>query len=114
MRRLFEELGATYIKLGQFIASSPTLFPAEFVLEFQSCLDSTPTVPYKTINQIIQKELGKSIDEFSFIDPIPLATASVAQVHRAKLRNGTEVCIKVQKPGVDTTLIADLNFLTIV
>jgi aarF domain-containing kinase len=81
MKRLFEELGATYIKLGQFIASSPTLFPAEYVLEFQSCLDNTPTVPYNTIRRIIQDDLKKPLSSvYSYVDPSPLASASVAQV----------------------------------
>ena len=114
LRRLFEELGATYIKLGQFVASSPTLFPAEYVLEFQSCLDRSPTVSYSTIRKIIQDDLKRPVSTvYSFIDPVPLASASVAQVHRAKLRDGTEVVIKVRKPGVDSTLEADLGFLFI-
>ena len=112
LKRLFEELGATYIKLGQFIASSPTLFPAEFVLEFQSCLDNGPTVPYSAIREIIQKDLNKPISSvYSFVDPSPLASASVAQVHRARLKDGTEVVIKVRKPGVDSNLQVDLGFL---
>jgi len=112
VKRLFEELGATYIKLGQFIASSPTLFPAEYVLEFQSCLDNTPTVPYNTIRRIIQDDLKKPLSSvYSYVDPSPLASASVAQVHRARLLDGTEVVIKVRKPGVDSTLEADLGFL---
>lgn len=116
LRRLFEELGATYIKLGQFIASSPTLFPAEFVLEFQSCLDKTPTIPFYEINKIVKRELGtRSIPQvFSYIDPVPLACASIAQVHRGILKEtGQEVVLKVRKPGVDSTLKADLGFLYI-
>ena len=113
-KRLFEELGATYIKLGQFIASSPTLFPADYVLEFQSCLDNTPKVTYTKIRKIIQDDLGRPLSSvYAYVDPVPLASASVAQVHRAKLKNGTEVAIKVRKPGVDTTLEADLSFLLI-
>lgn len=116
LRRFFEELGATYVKLGQFIASSPTLFPAEYVREFQSCLDHAPVIPYYKIRNIISKELnGQPIsDVFLFIDPVPLASASIAQVHRAKLRSsGIDVVIKVRKPGVDSTLQADLGFLFI-
>jgi len=114
LKRLFEELGATYIKLGQFIASSPTLFPAEYVLEFQTCLDNSPKVPYSEIRSIIQQELKKPISSvFEYVNPVPLATASIAQVHKAKLRDGNEVVIKVRKPGVDTTLKADLGFLFI-
>lgn len=114
LRRVFEELGATYVKLGQFIASSPTLFPADYVEEFQACLDSTPTVPYETIRRIIQADLKRPIiSVFSSIDPIPVASASIAQVHRGRLKNGMDVAIKVRKPGVDSTLQADLAFLLV-
>ena len=84
LRKLFEKLGATYIKLGQFIASSPTLFPEEYVLEFQKCLDKTDPVPWEVIKRTIDRELGVRADKiFSRIDPTPIATASVAQVHAA-------------------------------
>ena len=112
LKSLFEKLGATYIKLGQFIASSPTLFPPEYVREFQTCLDQTPSVPYSTIRRIIQEELKGPISAtFLSVDPLPLASASIAQVHKAKLRDGTEVVIKVRKPDVSETLQADLGFL---
>jgi aarF domain-containing kinase len=117
LRRIFEELGATYIKLGQFIASSPTIFPAEYVLEFQSCLDKTPSIPFTDIRRVVQRELTTSrpvYDIFSYIDPVPLACASIAQVHKAILKSsGKEVVLKVRKPGVDATLKADLGFLYI-
>ena len=78
-------LSRQYIKLGQFIASSPTLFPAAYVEEFQKCLDSVEPVPFAEIERIIASELqtkGLSTQSvFSSIDPIPLATASIAQVH---------------------------------
>ena len=61
LRQLFEALGSTYIKLGQFIASSPTLFPDEYVREFQKCFDRTPAVPFTTIREIIADELGKPV-----------------------------------------------------
>lgn len=112
LRQVFEELGATYIKLGQFIASSPTFFPKEYVDEFQLCLDRTPPFPFSTVKQIIEKELGKSLsDVYAFVDSKPLASASIAQVHAAKLKTGEDVVIKVQKPGVENILLTDLNFL---
>jgi len=61
LRTLFERLGATYIKLGQFIASSPTLFPSEYVLEFQKCLDATEPLPWNVIKGVIEKEIGESL-----------------------------------------------------
>lgn len=112
LRQTFESLGATYIKLGQFIASSPTFFPKEYVEEFQYCLDSTPNLPFGVIKRIIREELDRPIDQvFSEIDPVALASASIAQVHAARLVTGEDVVIKVQKPGVENILLTDLNFL---
>lgn len=80
-RRLFEKLGSTYIKLGQFIASSPSLFPDAYVLEFQKCLDKTEPMPWPTIKAVIEQELKRPLsDVFLSIDETPIATASVAQV----------------------------------
>lgn len=112
LRETFESLGATYIKLGQFIASSPTFFPAEYVEEFQGCLDKTPLLPFPVIRRILRDELGRPLEDvYSEIDPVALASASIAQVHSARLVTGEEVVIKVQKPGVETILLTDLNFL---
>ena len=113
LRRVFEALGSTYIKLGQFIASSPTLFPEEYVQEFQNCFDRTPTVPFAKIRHIISIDLGKPVESvFESIDPVPLASASVAQVHAAVLRGSRkEVVVKVLKPEVMDTLNADLAFI---
>ena len=113
LRQLFERLGATYIKLGQFIASSPTIFPPEYVLEFQKCLDQTPSAPFDYIRRTVEAELGMTLEDvFESVDPVPLASASVAQVHAAILRGSRrEVVIKVLKPGVEDTLVTDLNFL---
>ncbi|GGY61588.1 ABC1 kinase family protein [Marinobacter zhanjiangensis] len=112
LRETFESLGATYIKLGQFIASSPTFFPREYVDEFQGCLDRTPSIPYSDIRRILREELGRPLEEvYSEINPVALASASIAQVHAATLVSGEEVVIKVQKPGVETVLLTDLNFL---
>ena len=113
LRKLFERLGATYIKLGQFVASSPSLFPNEYVLEFQKCLDATEPIEWNVVKKIIEKETGPITDNFSFIDKTPLASASIAQVHAAKLKTGEEVVIKVQKPQIDNLLKADLNFIYI-
>ena len=108
-----ERLGATYIKLGQFVASSPSLFPKEYVLEFQKCLDSTEPLKWNVVKSIIEKETGSISKNFAFIDEKPLASASIAQVHAAKLKSGEDVVIKVQKPRIDELLKADLNFIYI-
>ncbi len=112
LRQTFEELGATYIKLGQFIASSPTFFPQEYVEEFQYCLDQTKSLPFSVMKKILIEELGRPLNEiYQEIDPEPLASASIAQVHAAKLVSGEDVVIKIQKPGVENILLTDLNFL---
>jgi aarF domain-containing kinase len=111
LRTLFEKLGATYVKLGQFVASSPTLFPKEYVLEFQKCLDQTDPLEWSVIKKVIEKELGPISKSFSYVDPKPLASASIAQVHAATLKTGEDVVIKVQRPGIDASLKADLGFI---
>ncbi|EKP05002.1 ABC1 family protein [Leptospira kirschneri str. 2008720114] len=112
LREAFEELGATYIKLGQLIASAPSLFPDEFVSEMQKCLDQVRPIPYSTIKTIVEKELGgKLSDHFLSVEPIPIASASIAQVHSAVTKNGLDVVIKVQRPDIESTLSADLNLI---
>ncbi|XP_030465762.1 uncharacterized aarF domain-containing protein kinase At5g05200, chloroplastic isoform X1 [Syzygium oleosum] len=116
LRKLFERMGATYIKLGQFVASAPTLFPQEYVEEFQKCFDSAPAVPFQDIQAILREELGRPIDSvYEYVDPTPLASASIAQVHSAKLKGSREdVVIKVLKPGIEDILVADMNFVYVV
>ncbi|KAH1038044.1 hypothetical protein J1N35_039787 [Gossypium stocksii] len=115
LRKLFERMGATYIKLGQFIASAPTLFPPEYVEEFQKCFDRAPAVPFEDIQAILREELGRPIDSiYEYIDPTPIASASIAQVHGARLKGSQDdVVIKVLKPGIKDILVADLNFIYI-
>lgn len=98
LRKNFEKLGATYIKLGQLIASSPGLFPKEYVEEMQKCLDNVNPLPYANIKEVINRQFkGKQNQIFSFIDEKPLASASIAQVHAATLVTGEDVVIKVAK-----------------
>ncbi len=112
LRETFESLGTTYIKLGQFIASSPSLFPDDYVEEFQHCLDRTSPQPFHLIRRTVEEELGQSLEElYDWVDPVPLASASIAQVHAARLYSGEEVVLKVQKPGVRHLLLTDFNFL---
>ncbi|MBI3394402.1 MAG: AarF/ABC1/UbiB kinase family protein, partial [Spirochaetia bacterium] len=111
LRLTFERLGATYVKLGQFIASSPSIFPPEYVEEFQHCLDQTEPIPFSTVRRRIEKELGDPKKIFAEIEEKPIASASIAQVHAARLHTGESVVIKVQKPGVADVILTDMNFL---
>ena len=112
LQKTMQSLGATYVKLGQLIASSPTLFPLEYVDAFQDCLDQTEKLPFADIQQILEQELGVRLKtRFRYIDPRPLASASIAQVHAAELIDGTQVVLKVQKPGVQQLLETDFQFI---
>lgn len=115
LREAFEELGATYIKLGQFIASAPSLFPEEYVNEMQKCLDSVRPVSFPEIKRIIEFELkGKISDCFQSIEETPIASASIAQVHGAITKDGLDVVIKVQRPDIESILETDLNLVYII
>lgn len=115
LRETFEQLGTTYIKIGQFIASTPSIFPRDYVIAFQDTLDQTTPLPFKYIEQVLTEELlpeGGSLDDlFTSLDKKPLASASIAQVHAATLKDGRDVVLKVQKPGVGTIMQTDLGVL---
>ncbi|MEC8012280.1 MAG: AarF/UbiB family protein [Pseudomonadota bacterium] len=112
LRQMFEELGATYIKMGQFIASAPSFFPEEYVTAFQDCLDKTPPLPFHVIRKVIEQELGGPLGQYySWVDETPLASASIGQVHAAKTIAGHDVVVKVQKPGVENILRTDLQLV---
>jgi predicted unusual protein kinase regulating ubiquinone biosynthesis (AarF/ABC1/UbiB family) len=112
LRRTFEELGPTYVKLGQLIASSQGLFPEAYCVEFRRCLDRVKPFAFSDVQRTLREELGRPAEEvFSFIDPEPLASASIAQVHAARLLDGQEVVIKVQRPRIHALVEADLRVL---
>jgi predicted unusual protein kinase regulating ubiquinone biosynthesis (AarF/ABC1/UbiB family) len=112
IRRAFEELGPTYIKLGQLVASSQGLFPERYCLEFRKCLDRVPPFEFADVEQTLSEDLEKPTTEtFESIDARPLASASIAQVHAATLRDGKDVVIKVQRPGIADLVEADLHVL---
>jgi len=112
LRMAFEELGPTFIKLGQLLASRPDLAPPDIVEEFSRLHDNVQALPFETIHQVLKEEFGENLERyFASIDPLPLGAASIAQVHRATLIDGTPVVIKVQRPGIVTTINDDLNVL---
>ncbi|MEM7179445.1 MAG: AarF/UbiB family protein [Spirochaetota bacterium] len=115
LRQAFEDLGATYIKLGQFVASAPSLFPKPFVEEMQKCLDSVRPIPFWEVRQTIEAELGGKLSTFFCeFDQTPLASASIAQVHAATTRDGLDVVVKVQRPDIADVLKADMNLIYLV
>jgi predicted unusual protein kinase regulating ubiquinone biosynthesis (AarF/ABC1/UbiB family) len=107
-----EELGPCFIKLGQLLSTRPDLLPADYIHALSRLQDTIQPVPAERIIQIVQAELQKPIDElFQCFDHQPLATASMAQVHRAVLHDGSEVAVKVQRPGVRQRIEIDLEVL---
>src|SRR5580704_6362582 len=109
LRRAFERLGPTYIKLGQIISSGEGLFPAELVHEFRLLRDRVPAEPFEAVRQVVEADLGRPLDAvFSSFEELPLAAASIAQVHAAVLRSGEGVVVKVQRPTVAAAVREDL------
>jgi ubiquinone biosynthesis protein len=109
LRRAFERLGPTYIKLGQILSSGEGLFPEELVSEFRLCRDQVPAESFEVVRRIVEADLGVSLEEqFSEFERVPVAAASVAQVHAARLRSGEAVVVKVQRPDVATLVRRDL------
>lgn len=115
LEHAFAELGPTYVKLAQLIASSPGLFPEVLADQFRSLLDEVPAIPAAQVREVIVKELGGPPEVvFANFDLTPLASASIAQVHAATLRDGADVVVKVQRPGIRTRLERDLRILMII
>jgi len=108
-RGALEELGTTFIKLGQLLSSRPDLLPDVYIDELSQLVDQVPPVPFADIEAVIRTEVGD--DVFAQIEPEPLATASIAQTHRALLRSGREVVIKVRRPGIVEQVELDLALL---
>jgi predicted unusual protein kinase regulating ubiquinone biosynthesis (AarF/ABC1/UbiB family) len=112
LRLMCEDLGPTFIKFGQIIASSAGMFPDEYVKEFQGVLDRVKPFPFEDVRRTLDEELGaEKAAHLIEIEPKQLASASIAQVHLAKLRDGTPVVIKVQRPGIIARCMADMRIM---
>jgi len=109
LRLAFEALGPTYIKLGQILSSGQGIFPEELVSEFRLCRDQVPAEPFAAVKAIIEADLGQPLSAvFSHMEEVPVAAASIAQVHPARLVSGEEVVVKVQRPQVASLVRRDL------
>jgi ubiquinone biosynthesis protein len=108
-RQALEELGTTYIKLGQLLSSRPDLLPDVYIEELGKLVDDVPPVPFEQIERVIAEELPA--DTFARVDPDPLATASIAQIHAALLTSGRDVIVKVRRPGIEQQVDVDLGLL---
>jgi ubiquinone biosynthesis protein len=113
LREAIEELGPTFIKLGQIASTRPDFFPPEFIDELANLQDNVPPAPWEEIHAAIVEELGRPLDQlFLVVDPTPIASASLGQVYAALLPDRTEVIIKVQRPNIEKTIETDLAILT--
>jgi ubiquinone biosynthesis protein len=113
LRRAVETLGPTYIKLGQIISSGEGLFPSELVDQFKLCRDRVPAEPFSTVRLTVESDLGARLEDvFEWFDETPLAAASIAQVHAARLRTGEDVVVKVQRPDVASLVRRDLRVMS--
>ncbi len=107
----FEELGPTFVKLGQLLAARPDLIPEEFISEFKKLHDNVKPIPFEAIEADLEFSFGKLDSVFKKIDPHPIGSASIAQVHMAELMNGDQVVVKVRRPGVAQIIEDDLSVL---
>lgn len=113
IRLALSELGPTFIKLGQILSTRPDVVGVELADELSKLQDATPADPYHTIVSIVESELGQSLDEiFTDFEQVPLASASIGQVHRARLKNGDRVVVKVRHAGIEEIIRRDLDILT--
>ncbi len=113
IRKVVLALGPPFVKLSQLVSSSPGLFPAVISNSLRDLLDDAPPEPWDTIQPVLEKGLGPRISQFASIETEPLAAASIAQVHGAILRDGTEVVVKVRRPGVEERFRRDLRLLRV-
>jgi ubiquinone biosynthesis protein len=112
VRMALEELGPTYIKLGQVLSTRPDLIPVEFIRELAKLQDHVPPFAFAEAQAIIERELDRPLAEiFEFIDAEPAASASIAQVHRARLKNGENVAVKVRRPNIRALIEVDLEIM---
>jgi ubiquinone biosynthesis protein len=112
LRLMFEELGPSFIKLGQVLSCRPDLLPVEYARELSRLTDSVAPFPFEQAKEIIEQDLGGRLDEFFLeFDPRPVAAASIAQVHPAVLIDGTEVMVKIQRPNIGHIIDRDISIL---
>lgn len=112
-RMAFEELGPSFIKIGQILSTRHDLLPDAYISELQKLQDHARSVPYAAVKEIVESELNASLEElFDDFDEEPLASASIAQVHRARLKSGESVIVKVQRPEIEEELLRDIHLFS--
>lgn len=112
IRMVVEELGPTFVKLAQILSNRPDMLPQPLIDEFEKLQDHVPPFPFEQVQSTIKSQLGEDIEDlFDNFNPEPLASASIGQVHKARLKDGTEVVVKIQRPGVKEVIELDLGIM---
>ncbi len=112
VRMVLEELGPTFLKMGQILSTRPDLLPVEFMQELAKLQDDVPPFPYQQVKTVIEGELQQTVEQiYSCFDEQPLAAASIGQVHLATLVDGTDVVVKIQRPDIQRTIEVDLEIM---
>jgi len=112
LRKAFEELGPTFIKIGQIFSTRPDLLPKEYIKELTKLQDSAPEESFEDMKLVLENSLNVSINKyFKFINPTPIASASIAQVYEGKLKDGRDVVIKIQRPDIYKKMRLDISIL---
>jgi ubiquinone biosynthesis protein len=112
LREMLDELGPTFVKFGQLLSTRPDVIPAEIIAELRMLQDAVSPFPYSEVEQVIRRELKADVDQlFTAFDPVPVAAASIGQVHLAELQTGRKVAVKVQRPNAPRQIEADIALL---
>ncbi len=112
IRLVLEELGPTFVKFGQVLSTRADLLPPDYLEEFKKLQDRVPPFPFEKVKEVVEKELKAPLEErFSTFEEAPVASASIAQVHLATLPDGTEVAVKVKRPGIDRIIDSDISVM---
>ncbi|MBI4746628.1 MAG: 2-polyprenylphenol 6-hydroxylase [Deltaproteobacteria bacterium] len=115
LRLALEELGPTFVKLGQLMSTRADWFPDEWSAEFKKLQDKVPPFPFEQVRELIEKELGKPLTEvYSSFDTLPVASASIAQVHFATMKDGRELAVKVRRPEIEKILDSDISIMYVI
>jgi len=110
-RLLFEELGPTFIKFGQILSTRPDLIPLEYIFELEKLQDNVPSFPFSDVKKTLDKAFGQTGSPFAFMEENPFASASLGQVHLAKLKTGEQVAVKIQRPSIRKLVTVDLEIM---
>ncbi len=114
LRRTLERLGPTFIKFGQMLSVRSDMLPREYIKELEKLQDDVKPFPFEQVKSTIEKELGKPLyDLFRTFDKTPIASASISQVHRAILKTGEKVAVKVQRPNIQKQMLADIDIMRV-